>query len=243
MSELRWILLCVAMLATTLAGVAQAQTSRVSKDVSTPASDAGIPELLTGVSSLIRLQDVATLQFDSILDPSNGADPSQLTPAAQSIIHNHMLAQQQVELAIRFLQANREEIIAGRNAIFNKIYGTVTKKTKVAVLAPVALPGQFNLVSPTLLQNVPQQGGNQQQASIGSVETQLRVGNSLFLIDPTTNPNLNINTQGTNQTTFQRRVFPSLTTTGFVVKVAGLIRNSQNNQNNQGGGQNNNQPS
>src|SRR5438093_791166 len=116
MSQSKWILLGAIAFVLSLSGVGQAQTTRVPKDVTAPASDAGIPELLTGVSSLIRPDDIATLQFDTLLDPSGGADPARLTAGAQSILHNHMVAQQQVELAIRFLQANRDEIIAGRNA-------------------------------------------------------------------------------------------------------------------------------
>ena len=74
------------------------------------------------------------LQYDALLDPSNGADPAQLTPAAQSIRTNHLVAQQQVELAIRYLRSNEAEIIAGRNAPFNSIYGRNIVKQKVAIL-------------------------------------------------------------------------------------------------------------
>ena len=95
-------------------------------------------------------------------------------------------AQQQVQLAITFLQANRDEIIRGRNQAFNDVFGKVGTLKRVAVLAPVSLPGQFNLVSPTLLRDNGAQGGGggNNRPTVGSVGTQLRSGDSLFLIDP-----------------------------------------------------------
>ncbi len=212
------------------------------RDVNNPASDAGIPELLMGVSSIIRPQDrlqTFQFQFDSLLDPSNGADPARLTAGARSIIQNHMVAQQQVELAIRFLQSNRSEIIAGRNDAFNQIYGKVLTTKKVAVLAPVSLPGQFNLVSPTLLRNQPGGGGNT-TTQVGSIGTQIRAGDFLMLIDPSNpaNANLKNGATGGNNTTFQRRGFPNLTNMGVVVKVAGIVEN-QPARGGGGGGQRN----
>ncbi len=217
-----------------VSATAQAQTTTVGKipaDVLKPASDAGIPDLITGVNSLIRPEDIVSdFRFDTLLDPSNGGDPTRLTPAALSIIHNHMVAQQQVELSIRFLLANRDEIVAGNNATFNKIFGKVGKKKKVAVLAPVSLPGQFTLSNPTLLTSTAQGGGGgNRQTNIGSVGTQIRNGDFLFLVDPRSN----VTTNNNNNNTFQRRVVPNLNTMGAVVKVAGIIENqrSANGQN------------
>ncbi len=221
---------------TTVDGHAQTTVSR--PDVTNPASDAGIPALLTGANSIIRPEDMAVIKFDSILDPSTGSDPSRLTAAAQSIIKNHMVAQQQVELAIRFLLANREEIIAGNNNAFNQIYGKPSGKKKFAVLAPVALPGTFSLASPSLLQARSQRqggggGGNQPQISVGNL---LRTGDSLFLVAPASNPNNNNNN---NNNTIMRTTYPNQTTSGFVVNIAGVIvgglnnAGGQNNQNNQ----------
>lgn len=204
-----------------------AQTRVIPRDVTNPAADVGIPELLTGI---IRPEDVARIRFDALLDPSNGADASRLTAAASSIIRNHMVAQQQVELAIRFLRANREEIIAGRNATFNSIFGEVGRKQKVAILAPVPLPGNFNLQNSSRLQVRPQGGGGggNQQAQVGGVGTQIRRGDFLFLED---NANTNNNA---NNNTAQRRVYPNLNSQGLVVKVAQIVEN-------QGGTNNNNQ--
>lgn len=222
----RWCLPFVTAFAV-FAGTVSAQT--IPSDITNPASDAGIPDLLTGANSLIRPEDIVSeFRFDTLLDPSNGADPARLTPAALSIMHNHMVAQQQVELSIQFLLANREEIIAGNNATFNSIFGQVGKKIKVAVLAPVSLPGQFTLVNPTLLRSTAT-GGQNQTNQIGSVGTQVRTGDFLFLVDPTSN----VTTNNNQNNVFQRRVTPNLNTSGYVVKIAGIIENQRtgNNQN------------
>lgn len=222
----------------TAVGVAQ-----VPNDVTNPASDAGIPTLLTGANSIIRPEDLLVtqqLQFDTLLDPSNGADPARLTAAAQSIITNHMVAQQQVELAILYLRSNEAEIIAGRNEPFNRIYGKNTVKQKVAILAPVPLPGTFNLSSPTLLQARPQAGGgggnNAPRISVGTL---LRAGDSLYLPDPTSN----VGSQNSQNTTnnFTRTQYPNLSTNpGYVVKIAAVIQGGLNAQ---GGNNNNNNQS
>lgn len=223
-----------------MSSLGRAQTQTIPNDVLNPASDAGIPTLLTGVNSIIRPQDFAVLQFDSLLDPSNGADPTRLTAAAQSILLNHRVAQQQVELAIRYLQSNRNEIIAGRNEPFNRIFGRSGIKQKVAILAPVPLPGQFNLVSSTLLQHRPQGGGGggNQQGPRVSVGTLLRVGDFLFLPDP----NSNVGGNQQNQNNFTRTTYPNLSTTGSIVKIAGIVQGGINQQGGGGGGgQNQNQ--
>ena len=221
-------------LAISVPGIAQAQV--IPKDVTNPASDAGIPALLTGVNSIIRPQDVAVLQFDSLLDPSNGGDPSRLSAAALSIQLNHRVAQQQVELAIQFLLANRADIVAGKNQFFNSIYGKAGRKQKVAVLAPVSLPGTFNLTSPTLLQSQAQGGGGggNQRPRI-SVGTLLNPGDSVFLVDPTLNPAQN----NANNNNFLPVSYPDLTTVGYVVKISAVIRGGINQQGGGGGGQNN----
>lgn len=234
----KWLSMLMAgalALVTVTCEIAQAQV--VPNDVSNPASDAGIPTLLTGVNSIIRAQDLAVLQFDSLLDPSNGADPARLSAAAQSIRTNHMVAQQQVELAILYLRSNEAEIIAGNNEPFNRIYGKNTVRQKVAILAPVPLPGGFNLASPSLLQARPQAGGGNNQAPRISVGTLLRAGDFLYMPDPTSNVG-SANTQTTTNN-FTRTQYPNLSTTpGYVVKIAAVIRGGINAQ---GGGNNQNQ--
>lgn len=229
-------------------GIAQAQVRPLAPnpptDISNPASDAGIPPLLTGANSIIRPQDMLVLgqlQFDSLLDPSNGADPARLSAAAQSIQLNHMVAQQQVELAIRYLRANEAEIIAGKNAPFNSIYGKNTIKQKVAILAPVPLPGNFNLASPSLLRATPaQQGGGNANTPRVSVGTLLNAGDFLYLPDPSSNVGANNNQVATNN--FTRTQYPNLSTTpGYVVKIAAVIRGGINAQGGGGNNQNQNQ--
>lgn len=234
----KWLSMLMASaiaLATVTTGSAQTQT--VPNDVSNPASDAGIPTLLTGANSIIRPQDLAVLQFDSLLDPSNGADPARLSAAAQSIILNHKVAQQQVELAILYLRSNEVEIIAGKNEPFNQIYGKNLVRQKVAILAPVPLPGGFNLASPSLLQARPQAGGGNAQAPRISVGTLLQAGDFLYLPDPTSNVGSANNQTNTNN--FTRTQYPNLSTNpGYVVKIAAVIRGGIQGQ---GGGGNNNQ--
>ena len=122
MIRFKWLSVVAALfltLAISMPGFAQSRT--IPRDVTNPLSDGevsvrpgrpgtpvippipAIPTLLTGINSIIRPQDVAVLQFDSLLDPSNGGDPSRLSAAAVSIQLNHRVAQQQVELAIQFL--------------------------------------------------------------------------------------------------------------------------------------------
>ncbi|MCX7419449.1 MAG: hypothetical protein NT013_07915, partial [Planctomycetia bacterium] len=99
----KWFLgLCAATVVVSLSGAAFAQSQVIPDDVLNPKADSNIPELLLGAKSKIRLEDLGIidqLRFDSLLDPSNGVGATR-SAAAQSIIHNHQLAQQQVQLAI-----------------------------------------------------------------------------------------------------------------------------------------------
>ncbi len=239
MIRFKWLSVVAALFLTLAISMpAIAQGPAIPRDVTNPASDMGIPALLTGVNSIIRPQDLAVLQFDSLLDPSNGGDPSRLSAAAVSIQLNHKVAQQQVELAIQYLLANRADIVAGRNPFFNSIYGKAGRKQKVAVLAPVSLPGTFNLTSPTLLQSQSRGGGGGgggNQRPMISVGTLLNPGDSVFLIDPALNPSQN----NANNNTFLPVSYPNLTTQGYVVKISAVIRGGINQQGGGGGGQNN----
>ncbi len=238
MIRFKWLSVVVALfvsLATSMSAIAQLPS--IPRDVTNPASDIGIPALLTGVNSIIRPQDMAVLQFDSLLDPSNGGDPSKLSAAAVSIQLNHRVAQQQVELAIQYLLANRTEIVAGKNPFFNSIYGKAGRKQKVAVLAPVSLPGTFNLTSPTLLQSQAQRGGGGgNQRPMISVGTLLKAGDSVFLVDPALNPSQN----NANNNNFLPVSYPDLTTQGYVVKISAVIRGGISQQGGGGGQQNQN---
>ncbi|NQV26480.1 MAG: hypothetical protein HQ518_19155 [Rhodopirellula sp.] len=137
-----------------IANVATAQTlppivptlPPVNSDIDAPASDAGIPALLSNIT----LPDVQFL-FDGLLDPNRisqiekvtGASlgDARLTNAANSVILNHLVAMQQVELAIQFLQANRDNILAGTNSEYNGIFGNPGALRDVAVVSPTPLSG------------------------------------------------------------------------------------------------------
>lgn len=126
--------------------------AQVRPDVDNPALDFGDatrPDIPTPVAGL-DLPDIQFL-FDTALDPqrlslietvtsAHVSDP-RLTEAAKSVIRNHMAAMQQVELAIQFLQANREDILGGSNTQFNSVFGNPGTPRDVAVTSPTPLAG------------------------------------------------------------------------------------------------------
>jgi len=128
--------------------------SNVPADINAPASDAGIPTLLD--PDVLNLPDVQFV-FDGLLDPNRvslveqvtraNLDDPRLTPAALSIIRNHLVAMQQVELAIQFLQTNRDEILAGGNTEFNSIFGNPGETRPIAVVNPTPLIGLATVVT------------------------------------------------------------------------------------------------
>ena len=117
-------------------------------DVINPASDDGIPTLLA--PEVLNLPDVQ-FRFDGLLDPERisaiqqvtraNMDDPRLTAAAQSIINNHLVAMQQVELALQFLLSNRDDILAGNNTEFNSIFGNPGELREMAVVNPTPLSG------------------------------------------------------------------------------------------------------
>lgn len=141
-----------AILATSLGfqSVANAQSPflGVPNDVNNPALDFGDPngraDIPTRLNGIV-LPEVSFL-FDGLLDPqrislieavtSGSVNDERLTLAARSLIRNHLIAMQQVELAIRFLQANRGSILSGNNGTFNRVFGNPGDLRDVAVVAP-----------------------------------------------------------------------------------------------------------
>ena len=123
-------------------------------DIGTPGGRAAVPDLLA--PETLNLPDVQFL-FDGLLDPDRislieqvtraNIDDPRLTAAAQSIIRNHMVALQQVELAIQFLQSNRDEILAGNNLEFNSVFGNPGELQDVAVVNPEPISGTANVVT------------------------------------------------------------------------------------------------
>lgn len=142
------------MLALTVgAGNVASAQALLPPDVTTPAADVGDPDGRPDVPELldsIMLPEVQFL-FDGLLDPDRislieqvtaaNLEDARLTAAAQSLIRNHLVAMQQVELAIQFLQANRDSILAGNNAEFNSVFGNPGELREVAVVNPTPLNG------------------------------------------------------------------------------------------------------
>ena len=139
--------LLFALLALTVGAATPAFAQQVvPADVGAPASDAGIPTLLDSVV----LPDVQFI-FDGLLDRDRvslieqvtnaNLDDPRLSAAARSIIRNHLVAMQQVTLALQFLQTNREAILAGGNTEFNSVFGNPGELRDVAVVNPTPLSG------------------------------------------------------------------------------------------------------
>ncbi|MED5448974.1 MAG: hypothetical protein VYA62_12180, partial [Planctomycetota bacterium] len=66
---------------------------------------------------------------------------AQLPERANDILIAHRIAQQQVKLAIDYLKANRQQILAGTDPFWNQIYGKITKMKEVAILAANPISG------------------------------------------------------------------------------------------------------
>ncbi len=94
-----------------------------------------------------------TLLFDRTLDSRGGQDPNTLDFTARRIVDAHRLAQQQVEIAIRFLERNREAIIKGEIPEFNVIFGNVAQRNPAVVLSSRPISGVFeaDMNNPLLL--------------------------------------------------------------------------------------------
>lgn len=172
-------------------------------DVLAPRPDIGavglvdVPTLRNDIS----LPDVQFL-FDQVLDPQRvsvietigktSVNDLRLTAGARSVILNHLVAMQQVELAIRFLQANRSEILSGNNAPFNRVFGNIGTEREIAVISPSPLGGNATIMQPAAANNqgtslititFQQQGGgnNQQGQVINSVTGGVRAGDFVYI--------------------------------------------------------------
>ena len=77
--------------------------------------------------------------FDDHLAPSGNF--SQLPERANDILIAHRVAQQQVKLAIDYLKANRQQILAGTDPFWNEVYGKITKMKEVAILSANPISG------------------------------------------------------------------------------------------------------
>ena len=195
--------------------------AQVLPDVQNPAPDFGHVDLngnaVQDIPTLIPGLDLPEVQFifDTALDPQrlslienvtvrNINDP-RLTEAARSIIANHMAALQQVELAIQFLQANREEILAGSSSQFNSVFGSPGKPRDVAVTGSVPLSG---LADVTINAMTGDTVLDFDDATLPNLLGQVNVGDYVFVGDaPNGDPNgfvarvtaIVSDTDGTNQ--------------------------------------------
>ena len=77
--------------------------------------------------------------FDDHLAPSGNF--SQLPERANDILIAHRVAQQQVKLAIDYLKATRQQILAGTDPFWNEVYGKITKMKEVAILSANPISG------------------------------------------------------------------------------------------------------
>lgn len=122
-------------------------------DVRSPTLDEGDPEGRPDVPTLLSEVVLPEVQFlfDGLLDPDRisliervtaaNLDDKRITAAARSLIRNHLVAMQQVELAIQFLQANRDDILTGGNTEFNSVFGNPGELREVAVVNPTPISG------------------------------------------------------------------------------------------------------
>ncbi len=163
---------------------ARAQTPA---DITNPASDAGIPARIQS----LELPEVEFL-FGNLLDPQRLSlietvteqhlnDP-RLTEAAQSVIRNHMIALQQVELAIQFLQANRDNILTGTSQEFNDIFGNPGKPRDVAVTSSQPLSGMADVSINAMTGQIQLDFDD---ATFPNVPGQLNVGDFIYVGDAT----------------------------------------------------------
>lgn len=165
-------------------------------DIDSPVPDVndpnGRPDIPTRVDSL-ELPDVRFI-FDGLLDPdrvsliesvtADNMDDPRLTAAARSIIRNHVIAMQQVELAIQFLQANRDNILAGTNSQFNSVFGNPGEVRDVAIVNPEPISGTANVrASNTGLIELDFQDQDEP-----NLPGQLRVGDFVFVGDAQLSP-------------------------------------------------------
>lgn len=173
-------------------------------DIDNPRQDRGNDPTQPGARTDIpnRIDSIVLPQlqflFDSLLDPQqitlvqqitgdNVNDP-RLTEAARSVIRNHLIAQQQVEIAIQFLLANREDILSGRSREFNDVFGNIGIKKDVAVVNPVAVGGVADVTTVALNGNQLQLEFDDDGTTVPNVTAQLKPGDFIFVGDPTTVP-------------------------------------------------------
>jgi hypothetical protein len=220
-------------------------------DVDNPALDFGDPNGRPDIPTLLPGLNLPEIQFlfDTALDPqrlsliesvtSRHVNDPRLTEAAKSIIRNHMAALQQVELAIQFLQANRDNILTGTNTNFNSVFGNPGTPREVAITSPNPLSGLADvtinaMTGDTML--------DFDDATFPNLLGQVNVGDFVFVGDaPNGDPDgfvaqvteILSDVDGTNQMLMVETIFGIPTTTGNAnlnaVEVYRVIRFEQQN--------------
>jgi hypothetical protein len=169
-------------------------------DVDNPSADFGDPNGRPDIPT--RIDDIMLPQiqfmFDRLLDPQqvtlieqitgDSVNDPRLTEAARSVIRNHLIAMQQVEIAIQFLLANREEILAGRSPQFNQVFGNVGIKKDVAIVNPVPVGGVADVGTVAMNGNQLQLDFDDDGDTAPNVTGQLQAGDVIFVGDATTLP-------------------------------------------------------
>ncbi|MBO52558.1 MAG: hypothetical protein CMJ69_17455 [Planctomycetaceae bacterium] len=77
--------------------------------------------------------------FDDHLAPQGNF--TELPERTNDILIAHRIAQQQVDLAIKYLKGHRQQILAGIDPFWNEVYGPLTKMTEVAILSANPISG------------------------------------------------------------------------------------------------------
>ena len=77
--------------------------------------------------------------FDDHLAPQGNF--TELPERTNDILLAHRIAQQQVDLAIKYLKGHRQQILAGIDPFWNEVYGPLTKMTEVAILSANPISG------------------------------------------------------------------------------------------------------
>lgn len=175
-------------------------SAQLPADVTNPSFDYGDPNGRPDIP--LRIDDIMLPQiqfmFDRLLDPqqitlieqitNNSASDPRLTEAARSVIRNHLIAMQQVQIAIQFLLANREDILEGRSREFNQIFGNIGIKRDVAVVNPVRLGGAVDVSVVAGSTNQLQLEFDDDLGIPPNATSQIKPGDFIFVGDATTVP-------------------------------------------------------
>jgi hypothetical protein len=112
--------------------------------------------------------------FDQTLHPNAGLPGAPLSPEALQIVRSHNFARQQVRLALFYLLANEQNILSGRDELFNTHFGRFydTNPATNQFLGQYQQKGVHALINPRPLSSTEAAGGGQQQGGGGGQQQQ-----------------------------------------------------------------------